>query len=200
MKRIITSVMLSIMLLFSTFSAGCSVSQFEQALNEVGPAVATILQIVALIKGSPADLSLAAKIDADTANLEKLYSDFQSAEAANKGNVAAQINASFAVLQADLGTVFAVAQVSDKDTQFKISALLGLITSAVHIAEAAVIHPAAMAAGPKALRLDADSLRDSFNTILVAKTGNAQVDSFTAKHKLHKYGKFVRAVSFGLAK
>lgn len=179
---------------------GCafSVSQFEAVLQEVGPAVLTVLQIVALVKGGTANTALPAKIDSDVAGLEKLYTDWQAADATSKAGVEAQINTSFAVLTADLGTVFSIAQVSDVRTQEKISALLGLIQSAVQIAEAAIPNPATKAGKP--LALTASGLADSYDKILVAKTGNAAVDAYTPTRKIHNHGKFLRTLTLGVAK
>ena len=177
--------------------SGCSVSQFEAVLNQVGPAVETVLEIVALVKGTQQNSAIVPKIEADTSALEKLYTDFQASATANKGSIEAEINAAFVTLNSDLGTVFAVAQVSDQNTQAKITALVGLIQSAVKIAEAAIPSPAPAAVKP--LELNAGQLVDSYNKILVAKTGNPAVDKLTPKLKLRMHGKFVRFVSLGLA-
>ena len=199
MKKVILSAFLALMLAFTTvFTGGCTQAEFQAVLNEVGPAVSTILQIVALIKGTPANTSIVTKVDADVAALNKLYTDFQAAEVANQGNIRNEINAGFATLQSDLSSVFAIAQVSDVNTQAKITALVGLILSAVEIAEAAI--PGSAVAASKPVGLDANSLVDSYNKVLVAKTGNAAVDAFTAKHKIHNHSKFVRVVTLGVAK
>lgn len=198
MKKVILSAFLALMLAFTTvFSGGCSVAEFDAVLNEVGPAVSTILQIVAIFKGVPANVSVVSKINADVKSLQSLFADFQAADVANKGSVEKEINGMFATLQADLGAVFSIAQVNDPNTQAKISALIGLVNSAVQIAEAAI--PSSAAAASKPVALDANSLVDSFNKVLVAKTGNKAVDAFTAKHKIHNHGKFVRVISLGLA-
>ena len=44
---------------------GCNASQFETVLNEVGPAIGTILQIIALVRGGTANPSLSPKVSAD---------------------------------------------------------------------------------------------------------------------------------------
>jgi len=41
------------------------------------------------------------------------------------------------------------------------------------------------------------SFADHYNSILVAKTGNAAVDVATLKLKLHRHSKLVRVVTFG---
>ena len=178
--------------------SACTVSQFEAVLNEVAPAVTTVIEIIALVKGVPANTAPAAKIASDVAGLEALYTTWQTDSAAAKPGIEGQINAGFAVLQSDLTTVFSIAQVSDPNTQAKITALVGLIDSAVQIAEAAI--PNSTPKSLKPLTLDANGLVVSWNQILTAKTGNVAVDSYTPKHKLHVHGKFLRLVTVGIVK
>jgi hypothetical protein len=171
-----------------TLLTACNMSQFDAVLNEIGPAVATILQIIAIVKGTPANTAVASKISSDVAGVEKLYNDFEAADAASAPGVRADIQAGFNTLNADLSSVLAIAQVSDPNTQAKVTALINLTETAVQIAEAAV-PPAPGPAPAKALKaatnyMTAKQLKQSFNSILVAKTGNVAVDNFTAKHKL----------------
>src|SRR5208282_1406795 len=139
MKKVILSAFLALMLAFTTvFTGGCTQAEFQAVLNEIGPAVSTILQIVALVGGKPANATIVPKVDADVAALNQLYTDFQAAEVANQGNIRNEITAAFTTLNADLSDVYTLAQVSDKNTQAKITALVGLCESAVEIAEAAI--------------------------------------------------------------
>lgn len=180
---------------------GCTpsqVAQFENVLNQVAPAVATILQIVALFNANQNTQALPAKVGADVAAVEKLFSDYESAPSSAKGSIEAEVNAAFSVLQSDLQSVFQLAQVSDKNTQAKIAALVGLIGSALQIAEGFIVSPAATAI--PAVRLTPASFVGSWNKIVSAKTGNARVDAYTASHgRLHLHSKFVRIVSLGMA-
>ncbi|MGH9727504.1 MAG: hypothetical protein ACRD4V_02795 [Candidatus Acidiferrales bacterium] len=199
-KHVLTVFLISGLVLLPTVGlTGCNASQFETVLNEVGPAIGTILQIIAIVKGGAANLSLSSKVGADVAGIEKLYADFEAANSASKGAIKAEINAGFTTLNADLGTVFAIAQVSDKNTQAKITALIGLVQSAIAIAEAAMPSSSPSAAVVTPLSLDANSLVSSFNKILVAKTGNPAVDRATPHMKLHIHGGFVRMASMGFA-
>lgn len=183
--------------------AGCTpqqVQEFEQVLSEVEPAAATILQIIALFKVGTDTQTIPAKIGADAAALDKLFNDYETASATAKGSILAEINAGFSTLQSDLSTVFALAQVSDKNTQAKLTALVGLIGSAIQIAENLVVAPTPAATAIAAPVLSAGSFVKSWNSILTAKTGDAQVDTFTANHgHLHVHSKFVRIISFGAA-
>lgn len=194
----LSKIILALVLIFTTLAmTSCSVSQFDAVLNEIGPAITTIIEIVAIVKGVPANTAVASKVSADVAAIEKLQTDLQSAEAASKPGIEASLNVGFSVLNSDLGSVFAVAQVSDQNTQAKITALVGLVETAVTIAEAA-IPSSAVKLGKKAPNLTASALIDSWNHVLVAKTGNSAVDAYTGKHKLHKHGKFLRVASAGV--
>src|SRR6185312_2379791 len=125
-KKLLTPILACVLcacMVGCTFNA----SQFEQVLNEVAPAVQTIIEIIALVQNKPANVAISTKIGADTAALEKMYADFQAAQPANKADVEKEINAGFTALNADLSSVFAVAQVSDANTQAKVTALISLI-------------------------------------------------------------------------
>lgn len=187
---------LAVVLIAAMSLVGCSSSQFISVLQEITPAVTAILQIVALLENKPADTTLAAKVGSDVAGLEKLYTDFAGADAISKPGIQTQINAAFGVLNGDLDLIFNLAHVADKNTQAKLTALIALITTAVNIAEATINGAKAATPGGS---LDASSLTDSFDKILVARTGNSAVDKLTPKLKLHRHSKFVRTLSLGLA-
>jgi hypothetical protein len=191
---------LLVLLLCSTVTLqGCSVSQFSAVLNEVEPAIVTILQIVALVKGTTADLSPATKVGGDIANIEKIYGDWQTASAAAKPGIEAQLNVLFDTLNNDLAPIFSIAQVNNTNVQAKVTAFIALIQTAVNIAEA-VIPATAKRFGTNApVKMDAETLVKSWNNILVAKTGNAMVDNYTPHHKLHYHGLFVRTITVGHA-
>lgn len=198
-KRILSLVLMSCMIFATVPMTGCNQSQFDAVLNEVGPAVSTILQIVILVKGGTLNTSLVAKITADTASLKSLYNDFSAANSTDsKTSIEAAIATNFATLNADLGTVFALAQVSDPNTQAKVTALIGLVESAVQIAEAAI--PSTKAQAIRPLALNPSSLVDSYNKILVAKTGNAKVDAATPNMEIHIHGWLVRHATAGMLK
>lgn len=182
-----------------TFSqVGCSVSQFEAVLNEVAPAVLDVLQIVALFNGIPVNTSVTTKIAADVAGLEKLYADFTAAkDATTQAGIKVDIQAAFTTLNADLSSVFAVAQVTDPQTQLKIAALIGLIQTAVNIAEAVVTPAVGASLSPK---LTASDLVISYDKVLTAKTGNVKVDNYTKAHAIHVHGSLLRHLSLGMAK
>jgi hypothetical protein len=193
---------LAMVLSCALVAQGCSQSQVNAVLNEIGPAVLTILQIIAVVKGTPVNTSLSSKVNSDVASVETLYTDFSSASATSKPGIEGQLNAAMGVLNNDLNDIYNVAQVSDKNTQAKITALVGLIGTAINIVEATLPStPSAMKASLQPTALNASGLADSWNKILVAKTGNAKVDDFTKHaHKIHNHGFFVRTITVGVAK
>jgi uncharacterized protein YqgV (UPF0045/DUF77 family) len=184
MKKKFLAVLLIPVLAVSLTMTACNVNQFEAVLNEIGPAVATIIQIIALVKGVPANTAPATKVSADVAAVEKLYNDYEKADATAVPGIRAEIQTGFTVLNGDLSTIFAVAQVSNANTQAKITALIGLVETAVQIAEAAVPGVTPPTAQAQPIGMDAKNLKSTFNSILVAKTGVQALDSWTPKHKL----------------
>jgi hypothetical protein len=179
---------LAIALCCVLITVGCiSASQFEAILNEIGPAVSTIIQIVALVENTPANTNAATKVSSDVAGIETIYNTWVTASATAQPGLEGEIDAGFTTLNTDLSSIFSIAQVSDPNTQAKVSALISLVQTAVGIAEAMIPSPAGrlMAVKTKNNKLTVNQMVDSWNGVLVAKTGNVAVDEFTPKHKLH---------------
>jgi hypothetical protein len=198
----------SLLLPVAVTQSGCSAQSFTTVLNEVGPAVGVILQIIALSQGSAVNTSAQAKIAADVNALNTLYPAFVSAATANKGNVEAQINAEFQVLETDLASVDALVGIKDPATQTKVATLLGLVGSLVQVAEGFVPHPAPVLAVSRARGAvsvqntpvpSAAEFVSTWNQVLTAKTGDAKVDRYTAGHRYHRHGLLVRVATAGLA-
>jgi hypothetical protein len=194
----------------SIVTAGCTTAQWELALQEIGPAVGVIINIVAVADSKAADTALASKITADTVALDQLITDFEKANAVSQPSLAAQINANFATLQADLGSVYTLANVSDLATQNKLTEEIGLIAGLVEIVEIAIpnlnITPAPVAAGLARPAASVAKFKtvgqfiDAYNAELVTPTGNKAVDVYTSKHKIHIHSKFIRYATGGIAK
>lgn len=188
-------ILLASVLSLSLFSYGCSSAQFFQVLDQVAPAVLTVLQIIATFQNKPVDMRLSAKVGADVAGIEKLYEDWKTANPTSAPGIKADIDRSFNVLNSDLSTVFSLAQVSNPNVQAQVTVLVTLIQSGVHIAEA-IISPNASAAPTT---LDAKKLQNAFNRELDVKTGNAAVDKIAPTLKLHEHSKPVRFLTLGYA-
>lgn len=185
------------------FCTACStawVSTLDSILAAAAPALINILEIVSVAKGQPVNGTLAAKITADAAAVKTLAADFAKVSAESAPGVCQQLQAAVSAYQADQQLVLQVAQVSDSNTQTKITLLANLVAGTVN-AITAVIPPCQNAAATRSIKFaslySVSTFTAHYNSILVAKTGNAAVDAATPKLKLHRQSKFARSVTFG---
>ena len=185
------------------FCTACStawVSTLDSILAAAAPALINILQIVAVANGQPVNSNLAAKITADATVIKTLAADFAKASAGSAPGVCQQLQAAVSAYQADQQLVLQVAQVSDANTQTKITLLADLVAGTVN-AITAVIPSCQNAASSQSMRIappySVSTFAAHYNSILAAKTGNAAVDAATPKLKLHRQSKFARSVTFG---
>jgi hypothetical protein len=196
---------LVVVVCLAVFSTACStawVVTLDSILAAAAPALVNILQIVAVAKGEPVNSNLAAKINADAAAVKTLAGDFAKASSGAVPGVCSQLQAAIGVYQADQQLVLETAQVSDANTQTKITLLAGLVAGTVE-AITAVIPSCQSAASSSAQGFKAappysvSTFAAHYNSILVAPTGNAAVDAVTQRMKLPQHSKIVRAISFG---
>jgi hypothetical protein len=164
----------------------CTASQFEQYMSSIGPAVAIVLQIVAVATGTPYKAGFVAKVDSDVAAVDKIYKDFEAARPDDKTSIRGELDAGFQTLSSDITQAFSVAQVSDKATQDKVTILVNLTWQGFKLAEGVFGQKmtAARAGSVGVAPLKAKELRDSFNKVLHAKTGNVALDKATSKMNL----------------
>jgi hypothetical protein len=198
MKRILV-----VALTFAMLCTGCStawVSTLNSILAVAGPALINILQIVAIANNQPMNSALANKINVDAAAVKTLAADFAKASSNSAPGVCLQLEAAVSSYQADQQLVLQVAQVSDASTQTKITLLTDSIASTLG-AITALIPTCADTTDFQMMKTAPSESFSTFaaryNSILVAKTGNAAVDTLTPKLKLHEHSKFVRMVSMG---
>ena len=199
MKRVhITVIALS----FAMFCVGCStawVSTLDSILRVAAPALVNILQIAAVAENQPMNSGLAVKINADTAAITALAADFAKASSGSAGGVCQELQAAVSTYSADQQLVLQVAQVSDPNTQQKITLLTDLVAGTVD-AIMAVIPSCESATLSQAMSKPAYSISTfaaDYNKILVTKTGNAEVDAVTPRLKLHQHSNIVRWISLG---
>jgi len=193
---------LVVVLSLAMFCTACStawVATLDSILAAAAPALIDILQIVAAANGQPMNSNLAAKINADATVIKTLAGDFAKASSGSAPGVCQQLQAAVGAYQADQSLVLQVAQVSDPNTQTKITLLANLVAGTVQAITAVIPSCQANAqASFKALPpYSVSSFADHYNSILVARTGNAAVDAATPTLKLHRHSKYVRAVTFG---
>jgi len=188
----------------SMFCTACStawVSTLDSILAAAAPALVNILQIVAVANGRPVNAELATKINTDATLIKTLAGDFAKVSSASAPGACQQLQAAVGTYQADQQLVLQVAQVSDPNTQTKITLLSNLVAGTVQ-AITAVIPSCQNAASKQAFRAappySVSSFTDHYNSVLTAPTGNAAIDAATPKLKLHRHSKTARAMTFGL--
>jgi hypothetical protein len=185
---------------------GCSaawISTIDSILAVAAPALIDILQIVAVANNQPLNSGLAAKINTDASAIELLARDFAKASSASSSGICQQLEAAINTYEIDQQLVLQVAQVSDTNTQTKITLLADLVAGTIQ-AITAVIPSCQNAASTRGFKVRSDlTLRDfvtEYNAILKIETGNAAVDALTPKLAIHQHSKIERAMTLGLLK
>jgi hypothetical protein len=191
------------LLLLVIFCTACStawISTVDSILSMAAPALINILEIVAVANGQPVNAVQVAKINTDAATVERLASDFASASSLAAPGVCSDLQTAIGVYQQDQQLVLSAAQVSDPNTNTKVTLLSDLVAGTVDAILAVLpsCHASQMAAFRPATPLSLKNFVTSYNTILTAKTGNAAVDALTGKCRLHQHSKFVRVATFGM--
>ena len=194
---------LVVALSLAMFCTACStawVSTLDSILAAAAPALINILQIVAVAKGQPINSNLSAKINADATVVKMLAADFAKATSGSAPGVCQQLQAAVSAYQADQQIVLQAAQVSDANTQTKITLLADLVAGTVN-AITAVIPSCQNAAAARSMKTTRpygiSAFADHYNSILVTPTGNAAVDALTQKLELRRHSQLVRLVTLG---
>src|SRR5713101_2084101 len=132
---------LVVALSLAMFCTACStawVSTLDSILAAAAPALINILQIVAVAKGQPINSNLSAKINADATVIKTLAADFAKATSGSAPGVCQQLQAAVSAYQADQQIVLQAAQVSDANTQTKITLLADLVAGTVNAITAVI--------------------------------------------------------------
>lgn len=199
MKKIIVVVVCAVM--FFTACSTAWVATLDSILAAAAPALINILQIVAMANGGLANTNLAAKITADATVIETLAKDFAQSTSGSAPDICQELQAAVSTYEGDQQLVLQVAQVSDANTQTKITLLVDLVASTVS-AITAVIPSCGNTASFQSLKASkaysVSNFAARYNRILVTPTGNEAVDSITQKLKLHQHSKVARSLTFGL--
>lgn len=185
------------------FCTACStawVATLDSILAAAAPALINILEIAAIANGRPMNSNLAAKINTDATLIKTLAADFAKASAASAPGACQQLQAAVGAYQADQQLVLQVAQLSDPNTQTKITLLSNLVAGTVE-AIIAVIPSCNNASSHEGFRTtppySVSTFTARYNSVLVAPTGNAAVDAATVKLKLHRHSKLARSITLG---
>lgn len=197
MKKILV-----VVLSLAMFCTACStawVSTLDSILAAAAPALINILQIVAVANGQPLNSALTAKINTDAVVIKTLAGDYAMASSLAAPGVCSQLQAAVSAYQADQTLVLQAAEVSDQNTQTKITLLADLVGGTVMAIES-VIPSCQSASAAKSLRsappYSLTTFVNRYNGILVMPTGNPAVDAVTQKLKLRRRSAFLRAITF----
>lgn len=196
MKRLLV-----IGLICAMCSTACStawVLTLDSIMSAAAPALIDILQIVALANGENVSATQVSKINNDAAAIRDLASEFARASAVAAPGVCSQLQAAIGAYQADEALVLSAAQVSDPNTEAKITLLSNLVEGTVDailgvIPSCQLSHAARFEAAPP---VSVKNFVATYNAILTAKTGNPAVDAMTEELMLHRHRKVVRTLSF----
>jgi hypothetical protein len=203
MKTLLITIVLSLAFITTACSTAW-VSTLDTILAVAAPALSNILQIVAIADGKPFNSQLAAKIATDATAIKTLAGDYASVSSAAGPGVCQQLNAAIATYQTDQSLVLQVAQVSDTNTQTKITLLAGLVAGTVQAITAVIPQCTPSPTVNANIRMAVSSpplsvtnFVSEYNTILKLKTGNTAVDAVTPSLALHQHSKIARILTFG---
>jgi hypothetical protein len=192
------------------------VSEAEQIVAVLIPAMANIVTLVATLQGSvsAADLqtvqSAGSQTGADLQLLQSLIAQYQKADAGVQPGVLNQIQADISAVESNLNGLLPALHIKDAATQAKVAAVVGILLSEVQSVAAIVplARPNASAGmqklAEKQIRkqapLTANEFVGSYNATMTAKTGKAELDHATSGLRIHLHERAVRWASAGLLK
>jgi hypothetical protein len=132
--------------------------------------------------------------------IKTLALDFSKASSGAAPGVCKQLQAAVNTYSGDQQMVLQLAQVSDAKTQTKITMLVDLVAGTVSAITAAIPscqQTTALRSLKAAPPYNVSNFVVEYNRVLVAPTGNTDVDAVTPKLVLHRHSKAVRALTFG---
>lgn len=223
--RLVLAVVLCMTMIWSACSTDW-IGEAEQIVAALIPAASNIVALVAAIQGksvSATDLqtiqSAGTQAGADLQLIQSLIAAYQKADAAVKPGILDQIESAIGAVQGNLSGMLQGLHIKDAATQTKITAVVGLVLGEVQSLEAILpvvtgapvvgareakipalgARSAARTGHPRA-PLSANEFVKSYNSTLIAKTGNAELDRVTGGFQIHLHGKVERVVSGGVLK
>jgi hypothetical protein len=197
MKKTIIALVLTCTML----TVGCTaawLTTFDSWLAIAAPVIVDILDIAALAKGVPVNPATVAKVNGDAKALQVLVASIQSADSANLPNACAAFNQGLATFVADVPTLEQIGQISNPTTEAQITDALTLVQSTVSELEIPIASCATSGASKATLaavsRVKSPSdFAGQYNAIMKRQAS-------TKKYQVHVHSKFVRVLSFGVAK
>lgn len=197
--------------------SGCNAGTVVADVIRLTPVITNALAIWAAVTGNAAQAAnLETKINADSAILQKLDSDYLKAPNSQQVALWPILNNAFIVFEEDASEIFQLVQVSDPLVQAKINLIVMSAQALLAVIETffpgppAVVTPANAAADraltrrfaahlPKSGTFNLGDFCKSVNSILAVKTGNAAADSAPVT-KLHIHNILLRTVTIHLVK
>jgi hypothetical protein len=178
------------------FTVACStawVTQAEEIVAAVLPAITNIITLVGLAEGnvSAKDLSIitnsAAQANTALQTVGTLIDQYNAAPAEQKAGILAQINTAISTAQANIASILPQLHITDPASQQKVVAIIGVVQEEIaslqgllpliktgHMNKAAFL----------AKTMDAKHFRSRYNAALSAKSGNDVLDKGANKLKL----------------
>ena len=218
---------LAIVLGLTMMWSGCStdwIGEAEQIVAALIPAAANLVALVSALQGKsvPAsDLQMVqnagTQAGADLQLIQSLITAYQKADEAARPGIVNQIQSEIGAVQENLQGLLPALHIKDAATQTKVTAVVGILLAEVQSLGAVVpvLTGSAKAAGlrpadsrgrlsPQSFKtgvpLRAEEFVKSYNSVLTAKTGNAELDRVAAGLQIHLHGKVSRVASAGVLK
>jgi hypothetical protein len=221
MKRVgMKKALVGLLLCCAMMCTSCStvwIGEAEQIVAALIPATTNLVTLVATLQGgsiSAADVqtiqNAGAQASADLQLMQSLITAYQKADASAQPGLLNQIGSAMSGVQTTLASLLPALHIKDATTQAKVAAVIGVLLSEVQ-SVAAVVPLVSVGASPemvtmaakqvrKQTPLTADEFVSSYNAVMTAKTGEAELDQVTAGMKIHLHGKLARWASAGLLK
>jgi hypothetical protein len=192
------------------------IGEAEQIVGVMMPGIANVVTLVAMLQGrdtSNADLqtvqSGGAQVEGDLQLLQSLITQYERADATGQNSLLRQIQAEISAVQENLTGLMSELHIKDPATQGKITAIVEVLLAEVQSIEAIV--PPVNAGESQMMRFAQQSARirpplsasefvSSYDAIMGAKTGQADLDRAASVLLIHEHGKFARWASAGLLK
>jgi len=181
------------MVMFTTACSTAWVTQAEEIVAAVLPAVTNIITLVSLAEGnvSSHDLSIitnsAAQANTALQTVGTLIDQYNSAPDAQKADLLAKINTGIQDAQANIASILPQLHITDPDSQQKVVAIIGIVQQEISSLQGLLplIKSGRMSrAAFLAKTMDAKHFRSRYNAALSAKSGNPVLDKGANKLKL----------------
>jgi hypothetical protein len=205
--------MVSCGMLIWTACTAVWISEAEQIVAMLTPAIANVVTLVATLQGSVSATDLntiqnaSAQAGADLQLVRSLIAQYQKADPGSQPGLLNQIQAAIGAVEVNLNGLLPAMHIKDAATQAKVTAVIRILLSEVQSIAAIVplANPNSLASKAnltqkltKQVPLTANAFVTSYNATMTAKTGKPELDHATSGLQVHMHGKFARWASAGL--